>query len=117
MEKRIPPPLKEMILKRFKSILLKFDFWAKWYFFAIFIAEKTYDFYRGFKDRSNYGLGAKWRVFGDIFSVSAAFFLESEKNMGKNRVYEYVDYGDSLGVYKYSNHPNLNPDNYQRISI
>ena len=37
--------------------------------------------------------------------------------MGKNRVYEYVDYGDSLGIYKYSNHPNLNPDKYQRISI
>jgi len=100
-----------------QSILLKFDLWANGTFSPFLIAEKTYDYYRGIKDRSNYGLGAKWRVFGDFLSVSAAFLLESEQNMGKNRVYEYVDYGDSLGIYKYSNHPNLNPDNYQRISI
>ena len=41
-----------------QSILLKFDLWANGKFSPFIIAEKTYDYYRGINDRSNYGLGA-----------------------------------------------------------
>lgn len=100
-----------------QSILLKFDLWANGTFSPFVIAETTFDKLKGIEDRSNYGLGAKWRIFGDIFSVSAAFLSESEKVMGKNKVYEYAVLGDSLVITKYSDHPNLKPDSYQRISV
>ena len=57
------------------------------------------------------------RLIGDVLSVSAAFLSESEEVIGKNRVYEYVDYGDSLGLYTLSDHPNIKPSVYSRISI
>ena len=64
-----------------------------------------------------HALGAKYRLIGDVLSVSAAFLTENEEVIVKNRVYEYVDYGDSLGLYTLSNHPNIKPSTYSRISI
>ncbi|MEC7853992.1 MAG: hypothetical protein VX924_01360, partial [Candidatus Neomarinimicrobiota bacterium] len=60
-----------------QNILFLFDLWANGKFSPFVIAEKSYDTYRGIKDRTNFGLGAKYRVFGDILSVSAAFLSES----------------------------------------
>ncbi len=100
-----------------QNILFLFDLWANGKFSPFIIAEKSYDTYRGIKDRSNFGLGAKYRLIGDVLSVSAAFLTENEEVIGKNRVYEYVDYGDSLGLYTLSNHPNIKPSTYSRISI
>ncbi|MEE3303193.1 MAG: hypothetical protein VX177_05450, partial [Candidatus Neomarinimicrobiota bacterium] len=85
-----------------QNILFLFDLWANGKFSPFIIAEKSYDTYLGIKDRSNFGIGAKYRVIGDMLSVSAAFLSESEEVIGKNRVYEYVDYGDSLGLYNFS---------------
>ena len=81
-----------------QNILFLFDLWANGRFSPFIIAEKSFDTYRGIKDRSNFGIGAKYRLIGDVLSVSAAFLSESEEVIGKNRVYEYVDYGDSLGL-------------------
>jgi hypothetical protein len=52
-----------------------------------------------------------------MLSVSAAFLSESEEVLGKGRVYEYADYGDSLGLYTISDHPGIKPSSYSRISI
>jgi hypothetical protein len=100
-----------------QNILFLFDLWANGRFSPFIIAEKSFDTYRGIKDRSNFGIGAKYRLIGDVLSVSAAFLSESEEVIGKNRVYEYVDYGDSLGLYTLSDHPNIQPSTYSRISI
>ena len=100
-----------------QNILFLFDLWANGKFSPFVIAEKSYDTYRGIKDRTNFGLGAKYRVFGDILSVSAAFLSESEQVLGDNRVYEYVDFGDSLGIYDISDHPGLKATQYTRLSI
>ena len=100
-----------------QNILFLFDLWANGRFSPFIIAENSYDTYRGIKDRTNFGLGAKYRVFGDMLSVSAAFLSESEEVLGKGRVYEYVDYGDSLGLYAFSDHPGIKPSTYSRISI
>lgn len=100
-----------------QSILLKFDLNANSTFSPFLIAETAFDKYRGIEDRSNYGIGAKYRIFGDILSISAAYLLESETVMGKGKVYEYAEYGDSLIVTKYSDHPSIKPFNYSRISI
>ena len=100
-----------------QNILFLFDLWANGRFSPFIIAEKSFDTYRGIKDRSNFGVGAKYRLIGDVLSVSAAYLSESEEVIGKNRVYEYVDYGDSLGLYTLSDHPSIQPSNYSRFSI
>ncbi|MEC9437677.1 MAG: hypothetical protein VYA83_05295 [Candidatus Neomarinimicrobiota bacterium] len=100
-----------------QNILFLFDLWANGKFSPFIIAEKSFDTFRGIKDRSNFGIGAKYRVIGDMLSVSAAFLSESEEVIGKNRVYEYADYGDSLGLYTFSDHPSIKPSQYSRISI
>ena len=71
-----------------QNILFLFDLWANGRFSPFVIAEKSFDTYRGIKDRSNFGVGAKYRVIGDILSVSAAFLSESEEVLGKGRVLE-----------------------------
>ena len=62
-----------------QSIILKFDLWANGTFSPFVIAETSFDDALGIKSRSNYGLGAKYRVFGDILSVSAAFLQDIPK--------------------------------------
>ena len=66
---------------------------------------------------TNFGIGAKYRILGDILSISAAFLQESEETAGKNAIYLYADYGDSLGVTAYKDNSDLKSASYSRISI
>jgi len=103
-----------------QSIVFKFDLWANGTFSPFIIYQKSYNNATGIKDRSNFGLGAKYRVLGDMLSISAAFLSEQEEIVGKNSVYLYANYGessDSLGVTAYEDHPNLKPVSTGRISI
>ena len=103
-----------------QSIVFKFDLWANGTFSPFIIYQKSNNNATGIKDRSNFGLGAKYRVLGDMLSISAAFLSEQEEIVGKNSVYLYANYGessDSLGVTAYEDHPNLKPVSTGRISI
>ena len=107
-----------------QSIVFKFDLWANGRFSPFIIAETAFDEALGIKKRQNFGLGAKFRVIGDILSISAAFLSENEEIFGKSNVYEYVDYdtnndgtGDSLGVYSYADYGDMPTFNYSRVSI
>ena len=100
-----------------QQITLKFDLWANGTISPFLIAESSFDYALGIKSRSNFGLGAKWRVLGDMLSVSAAFLSEEEEIVGKNSIYLFADYGDSLGVTAYKDNNALKPSKYSRISI
>ena len=100
-----------------QQITLKFDLWANGTISPFLIAESSFDDALGIKNRSNFGLGAKWRVLGDMLSVSAAFLSEEEEIVGKNSIYLFADYGDSLGVTAYKDNNALKPSKYSRISI
>ena len=100
-----------------QQITLKFDLWANGTISPFLIAESSFDDALGIKSRSNFGLGAKWRVLGDMLSVSAAFLSEEEEIVGKNSIYLFADYGDSLGVTAYKDNDALKPSKYSRISI
>ena len=100
-----------------QQITLKFDLWANGTISPFLIAESSFDDALGIKSRSNFGLGAKWRVLGDMLSVSAAFLSEEEEIVGKNSIYLFADYGDSLGVTAYKDNNDLKPSKYSRISI
>lgn len=99
-----------------QSIILKFDLWANGTFSPFVIAETSFDDALGIKSRSNYGLGAKYRVFGDILSVSAAFLQEKEEIIGKSSISLFADYGDSLGVTAYQD-KDIPKISYSRLSI
>ncbi len=99
-----------------QSIVLKFDLWANGTFSPFIIAETSFDDALGIKGRSNYGIGAKYRVFGDILSVSAAFLQEQEEIVGKNSISLFADYGDSLGVTAYRD-KDIPKISYSRLSI
>ena len=99
-----------------QSIILKFDLWANGTFSPFVIAETSFDDALGIKSRSNYGLGAKYRVFGDILSVSAAFLQEEEEIIGKSSISLFADYGDSLGVTAYQD-KDIPKISYSRLSI
>ena len=100
-----------------QQITLKFDLWANGTISPFLIAESSFDDALGIKSRSNFGLGAKWRVLGDMLSVSAAFLSEEEEIVGKNSIYLFADYGDSLGITAYKDNNALKPSKYSRISI
>ena len=100
-----------------QQITLKFDLWANGTISPFLIAESSFDDALGIKSRSNFGLGAKWRILGDMLSVSAAFLSEEEEIVGKNSIYLFADYGDSLGVTAYKDNDALKPSKYSRISI
>ena len=100
-----------------QSILFKFDLWANGTISPFLIAETSFDEALGIKDRTNFGIGAKYRLFGDVLSISAAFLQESEETAGKNAIQLYADFGDSLGVTAYKNNSDLKPTSYSRISI
>ena len=100
-----------------QQITLKFDLWANGTISPFLIAESSFDDALGIKSRSNFGLGAKWRVLGDMLSLSAAFLSEEEEIVGKNSIYLFADYGDSLGVTAYKDNDALKPSKYSRISI
>ena len=103
-----------------QSIVFKFDLWANGTFSPFIIYQKSYNNALGIKDRSNFGLGAKYRILGDMLSISAAFLSEREEIIGKNSVSLYAQYGesrDSLGVTAYEDHPDLKPMSSSRISI
>ena len=100
-----------------QNIILKFDLWANGKFSPFVIAETSFDDALGIKDRTNFGLGFKYRIIGNILSVSAAFLSEKEEIVGKNSIYLYADYGDSLGVSKYQDNTDLEPQSYSRFSI
>ena len=99
-----------------QSIILKFDLWANGNFSPFIIAESSFDDALGIKSRSNYGIGAKYRVFGDILSVSAAFLQEEEEIIGKSSISLFADYGDSLGVTAYQD-KDIPKISYSRLSI
>ena len=100
-----------------QDLILKFDLWANGNISPFLMFETSFNKLQGIKSRSNYGVGAKWRVFGDFLSISAAFLQESEEIVGKNSVYLYADFGDSLGVSGYEHNKDLKPTTYSRISI
>ena len=100
-----------------QDLILKFDLWANGKVSPFLMFETSFNKLQGIKSRSNYGVGAKWRVFGDFLSISAAFLQESEEIVGKNSVYLYADFGDSLGVSGYGDNTDLKPTTYSRISI
>ena len=100
-----------------QDLILKFDLWANGKVSPFLIFETSFNKLQGIKNRSNYGVGAKWRVFGDFLSISAAFLQESEEIVGKNSVYLYADFGDSLGVSGFEHNTDLKPITYSRISI
>ncbi|MEA1882537.1 MAG: hypothetical protein U9N31_09085 [Candidatus Marinimicrobia bacterium] len=103
-----------------QNIILKFDLWANGKFSPFLIFETSFDDARGIKNRTNFGLGAKYRLIGDMLSISAAFLSEQEEIIGKNSVSLYAQYGsarDSLGVTAFEDHPNLKPVSSSRISI
>ena len=100
-----------------QQIILKFDLWANGALSPFVIAETSFDDAMGIKSRSNYGIGAKYRVFGDILSISAAFLLEEEEIIGKNSISLFADYGDSLGVTAYKDNNEIPKKSYSRISI
>ena len=100
-----------------QSILFKFDLWANGRISPFLIAETSFDEALGIKDRTNFGIGAKYRLFGDVLSISAAFLQESEETAGKNAIQLYADFGDSLGVTAYKNNSDLKPTSYSRVSI
>ena len=52
-----------------------------------------------------------------MLSISAAYLSEQEEIVGKNSVYLYGDYGDSLGVTSYEDNNDLKPVSTGRISI
>ena len=99
-----------------QSIILKFDLWANGTFSPFIIAESSFDDALGIKSRSNYGVGAKYRVFGDLLSVSAAFLQEEEEIIGKSSISLFADYGDSLGVSAYGDKV-IPKKSYSRLSI
>ena len=100
-----------------QSLLFKFDLWANGKISPFIIAETSYDEALGIKDRTNFGVGAKYRLIGDMLSISAAFLSESEETAGKNAIQLYADFGDSLGVTAYKNNSDLKPTSYSRVSI
>ena len=100
-----------------QDIILKFDLWANGRFSPFLIAETSFDEARGIKDRTNFGLGFKYRIIGNVLSVSAAFLSEKEETIGKNSIYLYADYGDSLGVTQFLDNTDLKPISYSRFSI
>jgi len=100
-----------------QSLLFKFDLWANGKISPFIIAETSYDEALGIKDRTNFGVGAKYRLIGDMLSISAAFLSESEETAGKNAIQLYADFGDSLGVTAYKNNTDLKPTSYSRVSI
>jgi hypothetical protein len=104
-----------------QSIILKFDLWANGTFSPFIIAESSYDEALGIKSRSNYGIGAKYRVFGDILSVSAAFLQEEEEIIGKSSISLYANYSgldnaDSLAITAYKD-KDIPITSYSRLSI
>ena len=104
-----------------QSIILKFDLWANGTFSPFIIAESSYDEALGIKSRSNYGIGAKYRVFGDILSVSAAFLQEEEEIIGKSSISLYANYSgldnaDSLAITAYKD-KDIPKTSYSRLSI
>ncbi|MDD9880114.1 MAG: hypothetical protein OXR70_06710 [Candidatus Marinimicrobia bacterium] len=100
-----------------QSLLFKFDLWANGKISPFLIAETSYDEALGIKDRTNFGVGVKYRLIDDILSISAAFLSESEETAGKNAIQLYRDFGDSLGVTAYKNNSDLKPTSYSRVSI
>lgn len=99
-----------------QSITLKFDLWANGTLSPFVIAQTSFDDALGIKKRQNFGIGAKYRVFGDILSISAAILQEEEEIVGKNSVSLFADYGDSLGVTAYKDIA-IPKNSYTRISI
>ena len=62
-----------------QNILFLFDLWANGKFSPFVIAEKSYDTYRGIKDRTNFGLGAKYRVLVTYSPLAQHFFQKANK--------------------------------------
>ncbi len=102
-----------------QNMILKFDLWANGTISPFMMFETSFDKLQGIKSRTNYGIGAKWRVFGDMFSVSAAFLQESEEIVSKSSVYVYTYWsgGDSLYVSEIKDNNALKPKKFSRLSI
>ncbi|MFQ6613045.1 MAG: DUF481 domain-containing protein [Fidelibacterota bacterium] len=62
--------------------ILKLDLWANKTFSPFMFSEIEFDSTQGLDNRTNVGIGAKYRVLGDLFSISYAFMYENEKYVG-----------------------------------
>jgi len=62
--------------------ILKMDLWANKKFSPFMFSEVEYDSTQGLDNRTNFGVGAKYRLLGDFFSISYAFMHENEKDIG-----------------------------------
>ncbi len=62
--------------------ILKLDLWANKKFSPFMFSETEYDSTQGLDNRTNLGIGAKYRLLGDFFSISYAFMYENEKYKG-----------------------------------
>jgi len=102
-----------------QDLILKFDLWANGNVSPFMMFETSFDKLQGIKNRTNYGVGAKWRVFGDMFSISAAFLNESEETISKSSIYVYTYWsgGDSLYVSDIKDNKDLKPKTFSRLSI
>ena len=102
-----------------QDLILKFDLWANGQISPFLMYETSFDKLQGIKNRTNYGVGAKWRVFGDMFSISAAFLNESEETISKSSIYVYTYWsgGDSLYVSDIKDNNDLKPKTFSRLSI
>ena len=102
-----------------QNLILKFDLWANGKISPFMMFETSFDKLQGIKSRTNYGVGAKWRVFGDMFSISAAFLNESEETISKSSIYVYTYWsgGDSLYVSDIKDNKDLKPKTFSRLSI
>ncbi|MBC8345576.1 MAG: hypothetical protein ISR82_04090, partial [Candidatus Marinimicrobia bacterium] len=102
-----------------QDLILKFDLWANGKVSPFMMFETSFDKLQGIKNRTNYGIGAKWRVIGDLFSISAAFLNESEETISKSSIYVYTYWsgGDSLYVSDIKDNTELKPKTFSRLSI
>jgi len=62
--------------------ILKIDLWANGKLSPFLFAETYYDSTQGLDNRSNMGLGFKYRLISNIFSISYALMYENEKYAG-----------------------------------
>lgn len=102
-----------------QNLILKFDLWANGNISPFMMFETSFDKLQGIKNRTNYGVGAKWRILGDMLSISAAFLQESEEIESKSSVYVYTYWsgGDSLYVSDINDNNELKPKTFSRLSI
>lgn len=64
------------------SGILKVDLWANGKFSPFLFVEATYDSTQGLDNRTNLAIGLKYRIIGNILSISYALMYENETYVG-----------------------------------